>query len=74
MRAQGNVDLNLVKVESDAGLSEIGEAYWGRGVKNVIVGYFRDLMIGEDPLDVDRLYNTMLRWWAGCRNRKRSLT
>ncbi len=56
---------NWIKIESDAGLYGIGEAYWGRGVKDVVLGYFREAMIGEDPLDVDRLYNTMLRRWAG---------
>ena len=56
---------NLIKIETDSGLSGIGEAYWGRGVKDVVLGYFRELLIGEDPLDVDRHFHTMLRRWAG---------
>ncbi len=65
MVARTNVDSNFVKVETDAGITGIGEAYWGRGVKDVILGYFRDPMIGEDPLDVERLYNKMLGRWGG---------
>ena len=65
MFARTNVDSNFVKIETDSGLAGIGEAYWGRGVKDIILGYFRELMIGEDPLDVDRLYNKMLRRWGG---------
>ncbi len=56
---------NLIKIETDAGISGIGEAYWGRGVKDVVLGYFREMLIGEDPLDVDRHYHTMLRRYAG---------
>ena len=56
---------NWIKIETDAGLYGIGEAYWGRGVKDVVLGYFRELLIGDDPLDVDRHYHTMLRRWAG---------
>src|SRR5262245_36624364 len=56
---------NLIKIETDSGLTGIGEAYWGRGVKDVVLGYFREMLIGEDPLDVDRHYHTMLRRWAG---------
>ena len=56
---------NWIKIESDAGLSGIGEAYWGRGVKDVVLGYFREMLIGEDPLDVDRHFHTMLRRLGG---------
>ena len=65
MVARTILDSNYVKVETDAGLAGIGEAYWGRGVKDVILGYFRELMVGEDPLDVERLYHKMLGRWAG---------
>lgn len=56
---------NWIKIETDSGLYGTGEAYWGRGVKDLVLGYFRELLIGEDPLDVDRHYHTMLRKWAG---------
>jgi L-alanine-DL-glutamate epimerase-like enolase superfamily enzyme len=66
MLAKTNVNpTNWIKIETDAGLYGIGEAYWGRGVKDIVLGYFREMLIGEDPLDVDRHYHTMLRHWAG---------
>jgi L-alanine-DL-glutamate epimerase-like enolase superfamily enzyme len=66
MRAKTNATpTNWIKVETDAGIYGIGEAYWGLGVKELVLGYFRDYLIGEDPLDVDRHYHSMLRKWAG---------
>ncbi|HZO98697.1 MAG TPA: mandelate racemase/muconate lactonizing enzyme family protein [Terriglobia bacterium] len=65
MVVQGTTDWNLVKVETDGGLAGIGEAYWGHGVKDVILGYLRGLMIGEDPLDIDRLFTKMIRYTGG---------
>ncbi|NND07741.1 MAG: mandelate racemase/muconate lactonizing enzyme family protein [Saprospiraceae bacterium] len=47
----------LVKVESDADLFGIGEAYGspGLGITNEIHG-LKDLFIGQDPLQIERLY------------------
>ena len=42
MIVRGTWDWNLVKVETDAGVSGIGEAYWGPGVKDIIVNRFKD--------------------------------
>jgi L-alanine-DL-glutamate epimerase-like enolase superfamily enzyme len=56
---RANQDTNLVKIETDAGITGIGEAYWGRGVKEVILGYLRDLVVGEDPLNIEPLYTKM---------------
>jgi L-alanine-DL-glutamate epimerase-like enolase superfamily enzyme len=50
----------LVRIDTDAGISGYGEAYWGFGVKDVMLGYLRDLVIGEDPLDIDPLYTKMI--------------
>ncbi|HVA01618.1 MAG TPA: mandelate racemase/muconate lactonizing enzyme family protein [Terriglobia bacterium] len=61
----GNTPWNMVKIETDSGVTGIGEAYWGRGVKDVILGYMRDLMVGEDPLNVEPLYSKMLLHWTG---------
>ena len=36
MIVRGTWDWNLVKVETDAGLYGIGEAYWGPGVKDLV--------------------------------------
>ena len=65
MIVRGTWDWNLVKIETDAGLYGIGEAYWGPGVKDVIAKLFKPLLIGEDPLNVDKLYTKILMRNAG---------
>ena len=60
MFVQAHTQTTLVKIETDAGITGIGEAYWGRGVKEVILGYLRDLVIGQDPLDIEPLCTKML--------------
>jgi L-alanine-DL-glutamate epimerase-like enolase superfamily enzyme len=47
MVVHGNTDWNLVKIETDSGVTGIGEAYWGRGVKDVMLGYLRQTVVGE---------------------------
>ena len=37
MIVRGTWDWNLIKVETDSGLSGIGEAYWGWGVKDLVL-------------------------------------
>lgn len=61
----GNTPWNMVKIETDSGVTGVGEAYWGRGVKDVILGYLRDLVVGEDPLNVEPLYSKMVLHWVG---------
>lgn len=65
MIVRGTWDWNLVKIETDAGVHGIGEAYWGPGVKDVIARIFQPLLIGEDPLNVDKLYTKILMRNAG---------
>jgi hypothetical protein len=65
MIVRGTWDWNLVKIETDAGLYGIGEAYWGPGVKDLILSQMKPLVIGEDPLNVDKLYTKMLMRSAG---------
>ena len=60
MIVRGTWDWNLIKIETDAGVSGIGEAYWGPGVKDMILRQFKPLLLGEDPMNVDRLYTKML--------------
>lgn len=60
MIVRGTWDWNLIKIETDSGLYGIGEAYWGPGVRDIIERQFKSLLIGEDPLNVDRLYKKML--------------
>jgi L-alanine-DL-glutamate epimerase-like enolase superfamily enzyme len=65
MIVRGTWDWNLIKIETDSGLYGIGEAYWGWGVKDLIVNKMKGIIVGEDPLNVDKLYVKMLRDSAG---------
>lgn len=65
MIVRGTWDWNLIKVETDAGLYGIGEAYWGWGVKDLVLNKMKGIVVGEDPLNVDKLYTKMLMQSAG---------
>src|SRR6266480_4493410 len=65
MIVRGAWDWNLIKIETDSGLYGIGEAYWGWGVKDLVLNKMKDIIIGEDPLNVDKLYTKMLMESAG---------
>src|SRR5579871_3405530 len=65
MIVRGTWDWNLIKVETDSGLYGIGEAYWGWGVKDLVVNKMKGILVGEDPLNVDRLYTKMMMESAG---------
>jgi L-alanine-DL-glutamate epimerase-like enolase superfamily enzyme len=65
MIVRGTWDWNLIKIETDAGVYGIGEAYWGWGVKDLVLNKLRPIVIGEDPLNVDKLYTKMLMESAG---------
>jgi L-alanine-DL-glutamate epimerase-like enolase superfamily enzyme len=65
MIVRGTWDWNLVKIETDSGLYGIGEAYWGPGVKDLILRQLKPLLLGQDPLNVDKLYTWMLMRSAG---------
>ena len=56
-RAGGNT---LVRIDTDAGITGYGEAYWGFGIKDVMLGYLREAILGQDPLDIDPLYTMMI--------------
>lgn len=60
MIVRGTWDWNLIKIETDAGVSGIGEAYWGPGVKDLVLNQLKPIIVGEDPMNVDKLYNKML--------------
>ena len=53
-------DWNLFKIETDAGVYGIGEGYWGPGAKDITLKRFREQLIGEDPLNVVKLYTKLL--------------
>src|SRR5438309_5023650 len=65
MIVRGTWDWNLIKVETDSGLYGIGEAYWGWGVKDLVVNKMKPIVVGEDPLNVEKLYTKMLMQSAG---------
>jgi L-alanine-DL-glutamate epimerase-like enolase superfamily enzyme len=62
---QGTAPWNMIKIETDSGLVGIGESYWGRGVKDLVLGYLRDQVIGADPLDIEPLYTKMMKNTGG---------
>src|ERR1700693_2021652 len=65
MIVRGTWDWNLIKIETDSGLYGIGEAYWGWGVKDLVVNKMAPIVKGEDPLNVDKLYTKLLMQSAG---------
>src|SRR3979490_3067740 len=65
MIVRGTWDWNLIKIETDSGLYGIGEAYWGWGVKDLVLNKLKPIIVGEDPLNVDKLYTKMLMESAG---------
>src|SRR6058998_2971309 len=65
MIVRGTWDWNLIRIETDFGLYGIGEAYWGWGVKDLVVNKMKGIIVGEDPLNVDKLYTKMLMESAG---------
>jgi L-alanine-DL-glutamate epimerase-like enolase superfamily enzyme len=54
MIVRGTWDWNLVKIETDAGLYGIGEAYW-EPASRCDFNIMEQHLIGEDP-NVDKLY------------------
>jgi L-alanine-DL-glutamate epimerase-like enolase superfamily enzyme len=65
MIVRGTWDWNLIRIETDAGPYGLGEAYWGWGVKDLVVNKMKGILVGEDPLNVDKLYTKMLMESAG---------
>ena len=65
MILQGPRTYTLVRVDTDAGVHGIAEAYGspGLGIKEEIHG-LRELFVGKDPLQIDRLY-TVYRYTDG---------
>jgi L-alanine-DL-glutamate epimerase-like enolase superfamily enzyme len=61
---QGNFSWTIVKVFTDDGLSGLGECYWGMGVETA-VKKLGPLIVGEDPHNIDWLFQKMIRGTSG---------
>lgn len=61
----GNFPWTLVTVETDAGVTGVGEAYPSPGVHEIITDYLEPVLVGENPADVERLYNLMRESLSG---------
>jgi len=61
---QGNFPWVLVRIDTDTGVSGLGEAYWGVGVEE-LVHKAKTVLIGEDPTNIGRLYDIMIRCLSG---------
>ncbi|WP_435349161.1 mandelate racemase/muconate lactonizing enzyme family protein [Haloarchaeobius sp. HRN-SO-5] len=59
MVVDGNFPWTIVTLETDAGVTGIGEAYPSPGVHEIITDYIEPILVGQDPTDVERLYNLM---------------
>src|SRR3954447_6921624 len=61
---EGNFDWVLVRVDTDAGVSGLGEAYWGVGVAE-LVHKAKPLLLGTDPFDIAKHIEVMIRCLSG---------
>jgi L-alanine-DL-glutamate epimerase-like enolase superfamily enzyme len=60
----GNYQWTLVRVYTDAGVSGIGESYWGGAIPEIIER-MKPFMLGENPLDIDRIYEHLVQKMSG---------
>ncbi len=60
----GNFPWVLVRIETDTGVTGLGEAYWGAGVAE-LVHQAKPLLIGQDPTNIGRLFDIMIRCLSG---------
>jgi gluconate/galactonate dehydratase len=57
---EANFDWTYVRVETDEGVSGLGECFFAPGL-SAMIREFESILVGEDPRDIDRLYQKM-RW------------
>jgi D-xylonate dehydratase len=60
----GNYPWILIRVYTDAGVVGTGESYWGGG-DTAIVERMAPFLVGENPLDIDRLYEHLIQKMSG---------
>lgn len=56
---------NLIRVDTDQGVWGLGEAYWGTGLRPVLDDLLAPRLVGENPLDIDRLVTMLTTQWGG---------
>ncbi|MFB6309680.1 MAG: mandelate racemase/muconate lactonizing enzyme family protein [Salinirussus sp.] len=61
---EGNFEWNLIEVETDAGVTGIGEAYRGGGIPE-IAEYTKRFILGENPLDPERIVRLIIQEMSG---------
>ncbi len=61
---QGNFEWIMVRIYTDEGIIGLGESYWGPGVQDIL-NRMKHLLIGEDPHNIDWLYQKMVRGLSG---------
>ena len=60
----GTFPWTLVRIYTDAGIVGTGEAYWGAGIPE-LVERMAPFLIGENPLDIDRLIEHLVQKMSG---------
>jgi L-alanine-DL-glutamate epimerase-like enolase superfamily enzyme len=59
----GSHVMPLVKIETDAGVYGIGECHHdvtGLGAKDAVLNGFKQILVGQDPLDIERLWRQLM--------------
>ena len=59
MTLKGYKQWNYVQIETDAGLTGIGEAHPGAGIAEIIL-QFKKTLVGADPRNIEPLYHRMI--------------
>lgn len=60
MLVRGGLDWPMVKVETDAGVSGIGECVVSYGLKDFILNHIKPAFVGENPFNVEQLYSKIM--------------
>jgi L-alanine-DL-glutamate epimerase-like enolase superfamily enzyme len=60
----GNFPWVLVRIETDEGITGLGEAYWGAGVAE-LVHRAAPLIVGENPMNVGKICEVLIRCLSG---------
>ena len=60
----GNYPWTLVRVYTDVGVCGIGESYWGGAIPEIIER-MKPFIVGENPLDIDRIYEHLVQKMSG---------